>query len=243
MGLPRLAKQRVRSSALLLRRVPYRESDVVVTLFTEQAGALSAVARAARRSKRRFAGLEPMHLLRAEFDVIPQRELATLLEVRVERPRLTLTSHLDRMSAAGQALRWVRRAAPQREAEPRLWIEINALLDALDTSSPDLMVEALLGAAGLRLLEGAGWGLDLSRCVRCDRPCPDRARAGIDVVAGGLVCRACGGGGVQVTARQRRCLQQALAGDETALGLGEDAAVAVSLVQKAFAAHGDGQAG
>ena len=236
--MARAARQRIRCGALLLRRVRYGESDLIVTLFTEEHGAVGAAARGALRSKRRFAGLEPMHLLRAEMDISPQRDLAHLVEVRVERPRLNLLTSLSRLEAAGQALRWLRRAAPALTPEPRLWIEVNALLDALDSPSQALIPEALLGAGGLRMLEASGWGFDLTRCVRCDTPCPDQSKSTIDVVAGGVVCRRCGGGEVTLTAARRQALLAALDGDETALAEPADAKTAVELVSRGFAAHG-----
>ena len=175
MARPRLSKQRLRSSALLLRRVAYGESDLVVTLFTEQTGKLAAVARGARRSSRRFPALEPMHLLRVGLELVTGRELGMLGEATLERPRLRLTASLPCMEAAGQGLRWLRQAAPARTVEPRLWIEINALLDALDAEGSARCARALLGAFGLRMLGAAGWGLELGQCVRCDRSCPERS--------------------------------------------------------------------
>jgi DNA repair protein RecO (recombination protein O) len=240
MAGPRLSRQRLRSPALLLRRVAYGETNLLVTLFTEQTGKVSAVARGARRSARRFPALEPMHLLRVALELTPGRELGMLAEATIERPRLRLTASLPCMEAAGQGLRWLRQAAPERSAEPRLWIEVNALLDALDGDGEQAgpHAQALLGAAGLRMLWAAGWGLVLDHCVRCDRACPEHARAFVDVRAGGVVCRRCGGGGVELSARQRLGLLQALGGDEAGLGEPEAAAAAIALVDRALGVHG-----
>jgi DNA repair protein RecO (recombination protein O) len=228
----------------LIRRVTYGESNAVLTFFTEELGKLGAVARGAQRSAKRFPALEPMHLLGLELDLVPGRELASLAEATLTRPRLVLTSSLARMQAAGQALRWLRRAAAPRTPEPRLWLEINVLLDALDCAdSPAaqadtaISIQALLAATGLRMLEAAGWGLELSRCVRCERPCPERSRASIDPAAGGVVCRSCGAGGIVVSATQRLGMIRALGGDETGLGRLEDAEVALGLVERSLAAH------
>jgi len=144
------------------------------------------------------------------------------------------------MDAAGRALGWLREAAPNHTAEPRLWVEVNALLDALDAPGATEKAQALLGAAGLRMLEAAGWGLDLTRCVRCEKPVPARARTELDVTAGGVVCRACGGGRIALTARARARLLEAAAGDESALCKTADAELAVSIVARALAAHGRG---
>src|SRR5688572_20068660 len=106
----RLGKERLRTAALLLRRVVVRESDLMVELFTEHAGSWSAIARGARKSARRFPALEPLHELAVTLDLSPGREIATLVEATIARPRLTLAADLDAMEAAGRALRWLRRA-------------------------------------------------------------------------------------------------------------------------------------
>ena len=167
----------------------------MVTLFTEQKGVLSVVARSARRSMRRFPSLEPMHLLRVGLEERPGGDVGTLIESSIARPRLVLVSSLDRLEAAGRALRWVRGAAPPHTPEPALWVEINTLLDRLDAPDPPTPPEALVAGMGLRLLATVGWGLDLGRCVRCGRTCDPGASAYLDPGEGGLVCRACGGGG------------------------------------------------
>ncbi|HEX5101745.1 MAG TPA: recombination protein O N-terminal domain-containing protein, partial [Polyangiaceae bacterium] len=65
--------------ALLLKRVEYGEADLVLTLFTERFGRISALARAARKSTRRFGGaLEPMHTLEVALEERPKSELFML---------------------------------------------------------------------------------------------------------------------------------------------------------------------
>jgi DNA repair protein RecO (recombination protein O) len=198
-----------------------------------------AIARGALGRSRRFASLEPMHLLRVGLELAAARELGTLVEAEIERPRHGLTSTLAAMEAAGRALRWARAAAPARIAEPELWGEVNALLDALDQLAPrdPVAAQPLVAAAGLRMLAACGWGLELASCVRCGRPCPERARAQIDLAEGGVVCRSCGGGTLALSARQRLALLQALEGASDALAAADPAA-AVELVEQAFAAHG-----
>jgi DNA repair protein RecO (recombination protein O) len=222
----------------LLRRTAVREVDLIVELFTEDAGSVSAIARGARRSSPRFVALEPMHLLKVSLEVAPARELATLTEASLERPRLTLTSSLARMDAAGRALRWVRRAAPPRSPEPAMWTEIEALLDRLD--DPTLEEGRALGLTasfGLRLLAIAGWALELELCVRCGKACPPGVSAIIDVHAGGAVCRACGGVGPKLRAPLRAAMSAAAKGDADALSDPRDAQTSIALVDAALEAH------
>lgn len=238
----RARTERLVTSALLLRRVPFGEADLVVTFFTEERGLLAAVARGGRRSTKRFVGLEPMHLLRVSVDERPGAELSALVEAAIERPRLHLTADLARLEAAGRALRWVREIAPAHTPEPDAWREINRLLDELD-EPVDLAVpsapEARLIAAGLRLLGAFGWGLDLHRCVRCDRVCEPGTSAYADPARGGLVCRACGGGRILLRAELRERLAALGQGDDIPIPP-EDLRAALDLVEGALTAHASG---
>ena len=113
-----MTAKRVESAALLVRSVPYGEADIVATFFTEEGGKLSAIVRGARKSTKRFGGaLEPIHEL---FVTLEDRgkELCVLKEARIGRARTGITSDLDAMEAAGQALRWVRHLCPARTPEP-----------------------------------------------------------------------------------------------------------------------------
>jgi DNA repair protein RecO (recombination protein O) len=238
----RLAQQRLDSTALLVSRHPVGEADLVVRLFTESSGMLGVVARNARRSAKRFGALEPMHVLKVRIDTSPLRDLGTLAEASLERPRIGITAQLATMEAAGRALRWLRRAAPTRSSEPELWHEVNRLLDGLDAVPPEhaARVGSMLAASGLRMLAATGWALELTRCVRCEKACPERSRSILDVAAGGIVCRACGGRGEVLTADERHAFVRATEGDDDALV--EGASRAIDVVERALEVHGRGEA-
>jgi DNA repair protein RecO (recombination protein O) len=229
--------ERIRTEALLVRSSPFGEADAMVTFFTEQRGIISAVARSARRSARRFPALEPMHLLRIGLEERPGGDGGTLVESALARPRLVLVANLERLDAAGRALRWVRRAAPPHTPEPALWSEVNTLLDRLDAPGPDTSSPgALVAGMGLRLLAAVGWGLDLAGCVRCGKPCEPGGSAYLDPGEGGLVCRACGGARMLLRGEPRARLLAASLGDEAALGP-DEVRTALEIVDAALEAH------
>lgn len=223
------------SRALLLARVDYGDADLVVTLFTEELGRVSALARGARRSKRRFAGsLEPLHTLRVTLDERPHGELLLLREAVIDVPRTRLASDLDSMQAAGKALTWLRKAAPPRTLEPAAWDATVHFLDLLDRT-PERRTERLL-ELGLRLLGAFGWGLDLGRCVRCGKPCPADRTALVSPERGGLVCRACGGGPLRLSGPLRRALDLAVLGQDDVVPSAE-LGLALEVVERALVAH------
>lgn len=194
MATTRSAQPATETLGLLVGRVPYGEADLVVTLYTEALGRVSAMARAARKSQRRFGGaLEPIHTLRLRLSERPTSELFALESAELAQPRLAATANLAALEAAGTWLGWLRRASPSHEPDAEVWARTTAVLDALDRPAMSPAgAERALAEAGLGLLGALGWGLELTRCVRCARPAPSAAPAGLDATQGGLLCRACG---------------------------------------------------
>src|SRR5215469_7813651 len=67
------------SEALILRTYPFHEADLLVTFFTRAGGKIRGVAKAAKRSKRRFGGaLEPLTHVTAHWQNKEGQELVRL---------------------------------------------------------------------------------------------------------------------------------------------------------------------
>jgi DNA repair protein RecO (recombination protein O) len=225
------------TDALVLRRVELGEADLIVALFTRELGRVSALARSARKSRKRFGGaLEPFFTLRVRLEERARSELFLLSEASIVRPRLGLLSELVRLEVAGRALGWVRRAAPPRSPEPEAFQLLERLLDQLSTSEPNLAAESVLAELGLALLGAFGWGIDFERCVSCGRPCPEGTTSTVDASRGGLLCRNCGGGRTRLGAATRSRLARAAAREPHALAA-EDVPIALDLIDRVFAAH------
>ena len=231
------ARASLTTRALLVRRVAYGESDLILTLLTEHAGKLSALARGARRSQRRFGGaLEPMHTLRVALDERATSDLYILREASIEQARTGLTSSLEALDAAGRALAWLARACVAKTPEPLAWAAVGDFLDALDSAAQERPPRIQLAEFGLRLLHALGWALDFEHCVRCGKTCEAGQAAFADAAQGGLVCRACGGGRQRLDAPLRSRLAGLMHAPDNAL-LDADVDAALSLVESALRAH------
>jgi DNA repair protein RecO (recombination protein O) len=233
--------RRIDSAALLVRSVPYGEADVIATFFTREAGILSAIVRGARRSTKRFGGaLEPIHGLMVTIED-KGKELGVLKEARIVRPRIRITQSLEAMEAAGHALRWVRHLCPPRTPEPGAWSSLEELLEALESPNAPNAPNATdarchLATFGLRLLTDAGYAIELDRCVRCGRPCPEGRSAFLDATGGGIVCTTCGGARRTVRGELRALAARAQRGEAVTLTR-EEASELVDIVEEAMAAH------
>jgi DNA repair protein RecO (recombination protein O) len=85
----------IRTEALVLRSMDYRETSRIVTLFTRERGKITVLARGARQSKSRFGStLQPLTYTQVVFYYKTTRSLQTLTE----------SSHMELFSALGQDL-------------------------------------------------------------------------------------------------------------------------------------------
>jgi DNA repair protein RecO (recombination protein O) len=217
VGRPRSAQSTLTRStrAVVLKRSITGESDLIVQLFTEDMGRVAAIARAARKSQKRFGGaLEPFHTLRMQLDERATSELLVLRESSIDQARSGLLLDLSKMEAAGLVLGWVRDGSPQRTREPEVWAALLRTLDSLETTNDPRAVALQSGLVLTRLF---GWGMDLDACVGCGKPCAPGRTAMLSVVRGGLVCRACGGGPLRLTGSQRARLSRAARGESGVL--------------------------
>ncbi len=235
--------RRIDSVALLVRSVPYGEADVIATFFTRESGKIPAIVRGARRSSKRFGGaLEPIHELVVSLED-KGRELCLLKEARIQRPRAGIATSLEAMEAAGQALRWVRHLCPARTPEPAAWRSLEEVLDALDAldaKAGQTANEARRHVAifGVRLLTDMGYALELDRCIRCGRTCPDGRSAFVDATGGGLVCTSCGGARRTISGELRALASRAQRGELVELTW-EAAGELIDIIEEAMAAHAD----
>jgi DNA repair protein RecO (recombination protein O) len=195
------------TEALLLRSVDYGDADRVITLLTERFGKAAFIARAARRSKKRFgAALQPLSLLSVQIG--PGRgALGLLMQAEVTRAFPRVLGDLARMHAGFAALELLRELSPEHEPDPAVFATAVALLDALEQGRADSQSTLLCFEA--RLLGLCGFSPRLDRCGLCGKHA-DQARAGLfDPRLGHLVCRACGGAPYRLSGATRARLVRA----------------------------------
>src|SRR5664280_296513 len=105
------------SEAIVLRTYPLREADLLVTLFTRAEGKVKGIARAAKKSKRRFGGaLEPLTWVRAYYEDREGQELARLDSCDILESPLSATVDYPRVVALEHVAETLDELLPDREA-------------------------------------------------------------------------------------------------------------------------------
>lgn len=172
------------SEAIVLRTYPFRESDVLVTLFTRTEGKVRGVARAAKKSRRRFGGaLEPLTYVKLTYDDRERQELVRLDACEVLESPLTAEVSYPRAVALGHVAELLDELLPDREANDavfRLALSVLAQLRGQEFWLPITYFELWMA----RLM---GYLPDLSECLACGRVL-NGSRAYFHALADGLMC-------------------------------------------------------
>jgi DNA repair protein RecO (recombination protein O) len=195
-----------RLSAIVLRTVAYGESDLIAHLLVRGRGRISAFARGARSSRRRFAGaLEPFQMVEVLLAERSGQELWMLREATVQEAYAGLRDDLHRIAHAGYAAELGHELSRPSEPADDLFALLAEFFERL---SRGLATSARLRALELRALGTAGLAPELSACARCGTPIP-AGKAAFDAHAGGLACARCAHpGALLLTAGGRAALVQ-----------------------------------
>jgi DNA repair protein RecO (recombination protein O) len=207
---------RVVTPAIVLRAIAYGDADRVVTLFTRDAGKLSALARGARKSVKRFgAGLGLFGIGEAILHDKPNVELASLERFDGARGFPSLMNDVAKVAHGGYACELVRELLPMRQPEPEVFELVVEMLTVLESGPARAET---LRIFELALLDALGLKPSLDRCVACGTDELGHAGDVLDLRRGGLVCGHCHGHGRALSDDVRRALvdgQSRTLGDAT----------------------------
>ncbi len=179
----------------MLRTVEFGEADLIVHLLTPARGRVTAMAKHARRSVRRFPGCLDLfnHL---EVKIHPRRRggMPLLDRARLVSPFLPLRDDPVRYAIACYVAELLGRLAPEEGAGPEMHGIFDFALEALralECIQPDARTRVLVE---LRALDALGLRPELRHCVRCGRECQGPGPVSFHVGEGGVVCARCAGG-------------------------------------------------
>lgn len=189
----------LQSEAIVLRIVDFGESDQILHLLTPCSGRVTAIARGAKRSRRRFSGaLDLFHHL--QFQAVQtgtsqmvRLEQASLLnafnDIRTEPTRFGFGCHFLEM-----ADRLVHEGMAPQDARPLFDYSLD-VLRLIEGQIMDLRWYILLQ---LHSLKAFGLSPLFHRCVRCGREeklpggsAPAEGKISFHVGEGGVVCPDC----------------------------------------------------
>lgn len=179
----------LQTRAVILRRIPYGDTSWILHTFSADQGALSLMARGARRPGSPLAGtLEPLALSEMVVSVKPGRDLQTLTQAIPLQQREGLRRDLVATAGAMVCAELVLRLSREPGDHPGIFAALEEALGAFDERG---FQAPILWRFLARFCEEMGWALAVDHCARCgEENLPDDPV--LSLPHGGFLCRACG---------------------------------------------------
>ncbi len=172
------------SEAIVLRSYPLHEADLLVTFFTRNEGKVKGVAKAAKRSRKRFGGaLEPLTAVRVYYDDREGKELARIDSCDVIESPLANTVDYPRAVALAHIAELLDELLPDRESNDAIFRLTWAVLSNLRAGA----IWMPLTYFDLWMVRLVGFLPDLGECVVCGAAF-NEDRAFYHALADGLMC-------------------------------------------------------
>lgn len=177
--------------AIVLRRVPFGDFDLIVTLLTLSLGKIAVMAKAAKKSIKRFAGvLEPFAPIQAVYS--RGRGMPILQEASLEHPLANIRSDVGKTAYASYWSETIDIYLEENHKQPELYRLLYFTLTGLDTGQRSGEMWSILFM--MRFLMLAGLEPRFDRCLACKTGVEQSVAFFFDLTRGGIVCERCSSG-------------------------------------------------
>jgi DNA repair protein RecO (recombination protein O) len=178
------------TSAILIRRTDFGDYDLILSLFSQAQGKISVIAKSAKKSTRRFAGVLELF---SELDAVVTagRGLPVLQEASLKNPFAQIRAVPSRLAYASYWAELIQDWMEAHAAHAELYRLLQHVLSELDQGSVPAAVLSIVFQ--MRFLRLSGHSPNLEHCVgcRCEMPAIRPNVLGVDVAKGGIACPAC----------------------------------------------------
>ena len=177
-----------KTPAVVLRSMPYGESDQIITLYTLAFGKIKGIAKGAKRSRKRFGNtLEICSYITATFFEKETLDLVRLSHCELLRPFAGLREDIAKLAWASYLIELVNALTAERIKNKALFRLLIVFLNLIDRGT---LKEEIQRVFEVRLLSLLGYQPQFNHCTRCQRGLFGE-RFFFGAKEGGVVCSSC----------------------------------------------------
>ncbi len=183
---------RLSTTAIVLRRREYGDFDLIVTVLTRDHGTRTLIAKAAKKSTKRFPGiLEPFNNLQLSFRESRRKGLAVLEEASLIHPLGRIRSDFGKTAYASYWVECIALWMEEGLVRPDIYQLLNFVLNELDAGT--IAADMLSVLFQMRFVGQEGLQPVLARCACCQIDIDHISQHDfcVDLGQGGVVCNQC----------------------------------------------------
>jgi DNA repair protein RecO (recombination protein O) len=178
--------------AILLRRIPHGDYDLIATFLSEKKGKITLIAKNAKKSRKRFGGiLEPFSKLNLVCAFTKNRSLGVLQEASISQLFPSIPGNIIKTAYASYWAEIIYIWCEEGKALPKLYDLFCHCLRLLDTKEFSEAGASIIFQT--RFLCLSGLSPNLTHCASCKKTIDDLGsqRLIFELAKGGLVCQGC----------------------------------------------------
>jgi DNA repair protein RecO (recombination protein O) len=178
-----------KDEAIILSKRAYGESDKIMRLFTLSSGKISAIAKGAGKSQKRFMNtLEPFNHIRVEYFEKQARGMVRIDNADIIETGSGMETSLKKVSTAAFFVEFADRLTKERETNTALFYGLKDILARLkhnEFAYTDILHHEF------KILEILGYMPNFNGCVYCGKVIPDEYKVHFSSERGGVLCPSC----------------------------------------------------
>ncbi len=181
-----------KTSAIVLSIIPWRETSLVVTIFSKEYGKISGIAKGIKRTKPAAVPLERGQIIDSVIYIKPTRSLQTLTDLQVIAFYPKIRENLEKTALRDIALELITKSIPDGEPHPELFIRTHEFFLHLEEVQKRSANFILLWRYVLDIAKHLGFGMNITKCQICNRSEHLQESGGfLALDRGGIICSLC----------------------------------------------------
>jgi len=199
------------SSAIVLRRIDFGDYDLILTFFTLKSGKISAIAKSAKKSTKRFGGiLELFSVLEIVCSSRMDRDLMILQEADLKNSFSGIRADLNKTAYASYFAELVNEWTEPGARQKDLYLLLRHVLEQIDAGMISEEISGILFL--IRFASIAGIRPNLLKCSICRLETDQikEERVAFDFSKGGIICQKCAGKSVRRLSLSKGTIKQLL---------------------------------
>ena len=188
--------------AILIRHVDYGDYDLILNFLTRDKGKISAIAKSAKRSQKRFGGV--LELFNSLNIVVSQKRgkgLALVKEASLIKPLFNIAADIRKTAYASYWAELTNLWLEEGRTQTDIYDLMAHVLSELDAGTVSAEVLSILFQMRFLSLSGLCPNLDHCSTCRIETDAAPHHRMNFDLSKGGVVCESCAPYGAE-----ERCL-------------------------------------
>jgi DNA repair protein RecO len=178
-----------KTKAFILKTFPYKESSLIIYLFTETHGHIHCIVKGVRKQKSRNTLIERGQLIEVNVYHRQNRNLLTAASIHVLEYFPDVRSNILKYTLRDVAFETILTAITQPETHIELFDFFLKFLYHLNNSPEKLCYPFALWLFFHRFTQYMGFGINLDCCISCGKDFYQYAS--LSIPGGGLECKSC----------------------------------------------------